>query len=169
MEPPPLPVIRAAAGGPDLDVVRALFREYAAWIGVDLSFQNFEQELAGLPGDYVPPRGVLQLALHGGEPAGCVAVHAWEGEACEMKRLFVRDGLRGRGVGGALARAAIAWARGAGYHRMLLDTLPSMGEAQQLYARLGFREVPPYRWNPVPGARFMELLLDAFLDEPPPL
>lgn len=152
-------MIKAATERPDVDAARALFREYAAWIGIDLSFQNFEQELAGLPGDYAPPGGVLLLALHADEPAGCVAVHAWKDDACEMKRLFVRDRFRGLGLGGELARAAIAWARAAHYRCMLLDTLPAMGDAQKLYARLGFREVAPYRWNPVPGARFMELLL----------
>jgi GNAT superfamily N-acetyltransferase len=139
--------------------VRALFREYADWIGVDLSFQGFARELAELPGDYAPPTGVLFLLAHDDEPAGCVAVRQWESDACEMKRLFAREAFRGRGYGALLAREAIAWARGAGYERMLLDTLPSMAAAQGLYTALGFREIPPYRFNPVEGAKFMELVL----------
>ena len=136
-----------------------MFREYADWVSIDLSFQQFDEELAGLPGNYVAPDGVLMLAQARGEPAGCVAVHRWDAEACEMKRLFVRDAWRGHGLGAELARAAIEWARRAGYARMRLDTLPAMSGAQRLYARLGFREIPPYRFNPVPGARFMERTL----------
>jgi len=93
----------------------------------------------------------------GGEPGGCIAARRWSKDACEMKRLFVRDRFRGMGVGRALVEAVIAWARAAGYKKMLLDTLPSMGAAQRLYADFGFRETPPYRFNPVEGARFMEL------------
>lgn len=152
-------VIRTAGAGADLETARALLREYAEGIGIDLSFQGFEAELAGLPGDYAGPGGVLLLAVVGEEPAGCVAVRRWDATACEMKRLFVRVAQRGRGLGEDLARAAIDWARGAGYARMRLDTLPSMAGAQRLYARLGFREVPAYRFNPVEGARFMELRL----------
>jgi GNAT superfamily N-acetyltransferase len=102
---------------------------------------------------------VLLLAEDEGEPSGCVAVRRWDTTTCEMKRLYVRDRWRGRGLGEELARAAIEWSRGAGYARMRLDTLPAMAGAQRLYARLGFREIPPYRFNPVPGARFMELPL----------
>lgn len=149
-----------AAGEADIPEVGRLFREYAAWTGVDLSFQDFDRELANLPGDYVPPQGVLLLARVDGRIAGCVAAHQWSAGTCEMKRLFVRDAFRGAGCGRALVESIIAWARRSGYHRMLLDTLPVMDEAQRLYARLGFREVEPYRVNPVPGARFMELGLE---------
>ena len=145
--------------GPELEAVRALFREYAEWVGIDLSFQHFHDELSGLPGDYIEPGGVLLLAEDAGEPAGCIAVRRWDAEACEMKRLFVRGRWRGHGLGEDLARAAIEWSRRAGYARMRLDTLPNMAGAQRLYVRLGFREIPPYRFNPVPGARFMELAL----------
>jgi GNAT superfamily N-acetyltransferase len=151
-------MIRPVVAGPDVETIRVLFREYADWVG-GLSFQRFEDELAGLPGDYAQPGGVLLLAEDEGDPAGCVAVHRWDGEACEMKRLYVRQRWRGRGLGEELARAAIEWARRAGYDRMRLDTLPSMAGAQRLYERLGFREIPAYRFNPVPGARFMELPL----------
>lgn len=151
--------IRTVVAGPDLEAVRKLFREYADWVRVDLAFQHFAEELAGLPGAYAEPGGLLLLGSVAGEAAGCVAVRRWDTEACEMKRLFVPERHRGQGVGEDLARAAIDWSRRAGYARMLLDTLPSMTGAQRLYARLGFREIPPYRFNPVGGARFMELPL----------
>ncbi len=145
--------------GPDLDEVRDLFQEYAEWVAVDLSFQGFAEELRDLPGQYVEPGGVLLLCRVDGGAAGCIAVRAWEGRTCEMKRLYVRSTYRGRGCGVFLAERAIEWAGKAGYTRMVLDTLPSMGTAQQLYERLGFRDIPPYRFNPVPGARFMALEL----------
>ena len=139
--------------------MKRLFEEYAAWIAVDLSFQNFAEEKAGLPGAYAPPSGALLLAWSGGSPAGCVAVRRIDDRDCEMKRLFVRDAFRGLGAGEQLARAAIEWARGAAYRRMLLDTLPSMGAAHKLYERLGFKEIPAYRFNPVEGTRFLALPL----------
>ncbi len=148
------------ATGADIAEVQRLFREYAAWTGVDLSFQDFDRELAELPGDYAAPGGVLFVARVDGKVAGCVAAHRWRGDVCEMKRLFVRDAFRGSGCGRALVEGIIAWARKAGYRRMLLDTLPVMDQAQRLYTRLGFREVAPYRPNPVPGARFLELALE---------
>jgi N-acetylglutamate synthase-like GNAT family acetyltransferase len=152
------PEIRVATAD-DLPEVRRLFREYAAWLQVDLCFQGFEEELAGLPGDYVAPGGVLLLAAVDGRIAGCVAAHRWEGDVCEMKRLFVRDEFRGSGSGRALVAAVLDWARDAGYRRVRLDTLPVMDRAQDLYRRLGFRDIEPYRANPVPGARFLELTL----------
>jgi GNAT superfamily N-acetyltransferase len=152
---------RIVVGGADLDAVRSLFREYAEWVAVDLSFQGFAEELAGLPGEYQAPEGALILAVVDRRPAGCIGVRAWPARACEMKRLFVREAFQGRGCGLVLARQAIAWATQAGYERMLLDTLPAMATAQRLYERLGFREVDPYRFNPVPGTRFMELTLAA--------
>ena len=148
------------ANDADIPEVQRLFREYAAWVGVDLSFQDFDRELAELPGDYVSPAGVLFVARVDDKLAGCVAAHQWLAGVCEMKRLFVRDGFRGSGCGRALVESVIGWARKAGYPRMLLDTLPAMDQAQRLYARLGFREVAPYRPNPVPGARFLELVLE---------
>jgi GNAT superfamily N-acetyltransferase len=147
-------------GGADLDEVRRLFREYADGLGVDLCFQGFEGELAGLPGDYAQPTGTLVIARVDGAPAGCVAAHRWEADSCEMKRLYVRSAFRGSGCGRALVEHVLGWARAGGYRRVVLDTLPSMGDAQRMYARYGFREIAPYRANPVPGARYLALDLD---------
>jgi GNAT superfamily N-acetyltransferase len=149
--------LRVVTSGPDLEEVRRLFGEYAGWVAVDLSFQGFAEELAGLPGNYVPPKGVLLLCVVDDSPAGCIAVREWEAGTCEMKRLYVRPAYRGRKCGVFLAEQAIEWARKAGYTHMVLDTLPSMGAAQRLYEQLGFRDIAPYRFNPVPGARFMRL------------
>jgi putative acetyltransferase len=139
----------------DLGLVRTLFREYGDALGVDLSFQDFERELAELPGDYER----LLVARVGGEPAGCVALRPLGEGMCEMKRLYVRPAHRGSGLGRALAEAVVAAARELGYLRMRLDTLPSMGEAMRLYEKLGFREIEPYRFNPIPGSRYLELCL----------
>ena len=151
--------IRRSAGESDIAVARKLFEEYAAWIAIDLSFQNFAEELRLLPGEYAPPPGALFLAWADAKPAGCVAVRRIDDDTCEMKRLYVRDAFRGLSVGERLAREAIEWARAAGYGKILLDTLPSMRSAHRLYERLGFLEVPAYRFNPVEGARFMAVEL----------
>ena len=143
----------------DIPEVRILLREYEVWTGVDLCFQDFERELAELPGDYIPPGGVMLVARLQGRIVGCVALRRWSEGVCEMKRLFVREEARGSGCGRALVERLLDWARGAGYRRMLLDTLPIMEGAQRLYARLGFREVAAYRANPVPGAQFLALEL----------
>jgi ribosomal protein S18 acetylase RimI-like enzyme len=139
--------------------VRELFSEYAQSLGIDLAFQDFEAELVRLPGAYTRPTGCLLLASCGARAVGCVAVRALDSSACEMKRLYVRAEARGCGIGRLLANAAVAFARDAGYRVMRLDTLPTMVSAQALYRALGFRDIPPYRHNPVPGASFMELVL----------
>jgi GNAT superfamily N-acetyltransferase len=131
---------------------RTLFAEYQAALGVDLGFQDFENELASLPGQYAAPGGRLLLASADRRVAGCVALRPLSGDdACEMKRLFVRPAFRACGLGRMLAERVIAEARSIGYQRMCLDTLPSMGRAQQLYEVLGFREIAPYRYNPIAG------------------
>jgi ribosomal protein S18 acetylase RimI-like enzyme len=152
-------VIVPAVGPERVAEARRLFVEYAAALGVDLSFQGFEDELRLLPGEYGPPRGALLLALADGQALGCVAVRPLDPETAEMKRLYLRAAGRGQGLGRALALAAMAEARRLGYRRMRLDTLPSMEPAQALYASLGFQEIPAYRANPVPGARFLECRL----------
>jgi len=148
---------RIVTGGPDLDEVRRLFVEYAEWVAVDLSFQGFAEELAGLPGDYVAPRGTLLLGLVDGRAAGCIAVRPWMGTTCEMKRLFVRSDFRGTGLGKRLASEAVHAAVRLGYGRMVLDTLESMTAARNLYTSLGFEETEAYYRNPLPGVRYLAL------------
>jgi ribosomal protein S18 acetylase RimI-like enzyme len=141
----------------EIAAAATLFREYADWLGIDLSFQGFEAELAGLPGKYAPPIGELTLACApSGEALGCVAVRPLEGAAvCEMKRLYVRNAARGLGIGAALVAAIIRSAEELGYAEMKLDTLPSMPEAYALYRRFGFSEIPAYYHNPVPGTVYL--------------
>jgi ribosomal protein S18 acetylase RimI-like enzyme len=149
----------------EIEHCRVLFREYAAQLQVDLCFQGFEAELAGLPGEYAESAGGrLLLALVDGQPAGCGALRALADvdhvNACEMKRLYVRRAFRRYGLGRALAQALIDAAREVGYSNLLLDTLDDMEAARGLYASLGFREVPPYYFNPIPGAHYLCVDLD---------
>ena len=143
-----------------LGATRAIFREYAQSLGVDLCFQNFEAELAALPGEYAAPQGALLLALVNGEVAGCGALRplpdADYANACEMKRLYVRPAHRQLGLGRLLAQALFDRGRQAGFSAMLLDTLDDMEAARGLYARLGFEEIPPYYFNPIPGAHYLK-------------
>ena len=146
----------------DADAVaqaRELFCEYAAESQLDLCFQNFEAELAGLPGAYAPPEGRLLLALYEGQLAGCVALRKFEDGVCEMKRLFVRPAFRGQGIGRALVRRVIEEARAAGYSTMRLDTLARMRAAITLYESLGFRRIEAYRPYPLEDAVYLELTL----------
>jgi predicted N-acetyltransferase YhbS len=163
------PTIRTLTSTDDMEPVRVLFREYAASLNFDLCFQNFEQELAELPGQYVPPSGCLLLATAGDEPAGCVALKKLADGVCEMKRLYVRGQHRGTGLGRTLAEQIIQEARRLGYQAMRLDTIPSvMGSAVALYRSLGFQDIPAYCFNPVPGALFMELRLGVTVREETP-
>ena len=139
---------------------RELFLEYAQSLGFSLCFQNFDAELAGLPGDYAPTEGRLLLATLENKLAGCVALHRLDSSTCEMKRLYLRAQFRGKGLGGALTKRIIAEARQIGYERIRLDTVePVMKDAVAMYRRLGFREIDPYRANPMAGALYMELEL----------
>ncbi len=141
----------------NLEFARALFKEYSASLGFDLDFQNFKEELANLPGDYAPPGGRLLIALWREQLSGCVALRKLEDRICEMKRLYVRPQFRSKGIGKTLAEAIIKKARKINYTHMRLDTISSMDRARALYLSLGFKEIAPYRNNPIEGAAFMEL------------
>jgi putative acetyltransferase len=142
----------------EIGAVRDLFVEYAQSLGFSLCFQNFDEELAHLPGDYSPPSGRLLLAQVDGAPAGCVGIHALSDDVCEIKRLYVRPEFRGHQLGRKLAEKAIEEARAIGYGMMRLDTIEDgMKAAVQLYRELGFVEIAPYRENPIPSALYMEL------------
>jgi GNAT superfamily N-acetyltransferase len=141
----------------DLDDVRSLLREYAASLSFPLDFQEFDREVAELPGAYAAPGGALLVARASGRAVACIALRALSAEICELKRLYVRPAARGGGLGRLLVDAALAEARRLGYGRVRLDTVPGMETAQALYERLGFREIEPYTRNPIAGVRFLEL------------
>lgn len=146
-----------------LDALRALFREYAGSLSIDLCFQNFEDELTQLPGDYSSPRGALFAVYVGSELAGCCAMRPLDAvdypNACEMKRLYVRPAFRRLRLGRMLAEATLDAARMAGYACILLDTLDDMESARALYEELGFEEIPPYYYNPIAGAHYLKAQL----------
>ncbi len=151
--------IRDASSAVHLEAARALFQEYAAWLQVDLCFQGFAHELAGLPGQYAPPRGRLLIAWDNNKAAACVALRPLSDGRGEMKRLFVRPAYRGQGLGRRLAERIISEARVLEYPSVVLDTLPSMKGALVLYERLGFGRCNPYYDTPLTGTVFMELKL----------
>ena len=151
--------LHAATSASDLESIRTLFQEYADSLGVNLDYQGFEDEVRDLPGKYAPPAGTLVLAFNDDELVGCVGVRPIDGEIAEMKRLFVRPAGRGLGLGRSLAESAIRFATVTGYERMRLDTLPQMDRAQDLYRSLGFMPIDAYRFSPVPGTVFLELVL----------
>lgn len=142
-----------------IDEVRLLIQEYASSLGLDLCFQNFDQEMTTLPGDYSPPTGALLLAEDQGKAVGCVAIKKISNEVCEMKRLYVRPNSRGKGVGKVLTETILQKARTFGYKRVRLDTLPSMKEAVSMYVSMGFKPIEAYRYNPVEGTLYLELEL----------
>ena len=153
-------IISQAFTDDDIAAARTLFREYEAWLGLDLCFQGFEDELRNLPGKYAEPDGRLLLAYEDDQLAGCIALRKLEDNVCEMKRLFVCDEFRGQQIGVHLIERLIADARKIGYHKMRLDTFPpKMGKAVQLYESHGFSPIPPYYDNPHSGVLFMELSL----------
>ncbi len=143
----------------DLEIVKSLFVEYADSLGFDLGFQDFQEELANLPGEYAPPKGCLLVAEYKDQPAGCVALRKLSDGVCEGKRLYVRPEFRGLRIGRKLMEAIIEEALKIGYTRIRGDTLASMKTAQALYASLGFKEIKPYCHNPIEGAVFLELKL----------
>jgi ribosomal protein S18 acetylase RimI-like enzyme len=152
-------ILIGAAGEGDIPAVRELFLEYARSLGIDLCFQNFDEELASLPGKYAEPDGCLLIAKIGDKSCGCVALRKLDGRICEMKRLFVKPDFRKRGLGGLLVERVIAEAKLRGYAFMRLDTIAIMQSAIKLYQACGFYEIPAYTFNPIPNAVYLELPL----------
>lgn len=150
-----MPQLKQVESPEEIEIARKLLREYQRALGVDLCFQGFEAELAALPGAYAPPSGRLLLAWHDGVPIGCIALQRVDDSRGEMKRLYVRPSARGLGLGRTLVTRILGDAKAIGYSEVVLDTLPSMIEAQRLYEQFGFREIEPYRPNPVVGSRYL--------------
>ncbi len=161
MDTASVPLIEQVGADEPLDAVRAIFREYADSLGVDLGFQDFDRECRELPGEYAPPRGALLRATVEGVVAGCCALRPLDAvdypNAAEMKRLYVRQAFRGFGLGRQLAERCLDAARQAGYTCVLLDTLSDMEAARALYDELGFEEIPPYYHNPIAGAHYLKV------------
>ena len=154
-------LVTHAQSATEIGIVRSLIREYQQRLGVDLSFQGFEAELEGLPGSYAPPGGRLLLAWHERSAVGCVALQRINSSRAEMKRLYVPPSARGLGVGRKLVAHVLAEAQAIGYCEVVLDTLPTMNEAQRLYEQFGFRDIEPYRPNPIVGTRYLGKTLSA--------
>ncbi|MFX1328328.1 MAG: GNAT family N-acetyltransferase [Promethearchaeota archaeon] len=152
-------VIKQATSEEHINLIRELFMEYANCLDFDLDFQDFEEELKKLPGDYAPPDGCILLAFYNDELAGCVGLRKFEDEKCEMKRLYVRPKFRKKNIGKILSKEIIQKSKQIGYKYMRLDTLPFMKDAIKLYIALGFKEIPAYRYNPFENAKFFELKL----------
>ncbi|WP_198970255.1 GNAT family N-acetyltransferase [Xylophilus sp. ASV27] len=161
MDQPPSISLFSPAQPETMEVVRSIFQEYADSLDVDISFQDFAGEMAGLPGEYAPPRGCILLARVDDAIAGCCALRPLDSadypNACEMKRLYVRKAFRGFGLGRQLAEAMLDVARQAGYACVLLDTLDGMEAARELYSELGFEEIPPYYHNPLAGSHYLKV------------
>ena len=149
--------VAQATTAEDVEVVRELFVEYEKWLGVDLCFQGFAEELRSLPGKYTQPQGCLLIAWMGEKAAGVVGMKPLQGDVCEMKRLYVRPAARGHGIGRSLAEAVVVEARRARYKAMRLDTLKRLTTANTLYRTMGFREIPAYRENPLDDVLYLEL------------
>ena len=157
---PPAPTVAPVTTADDLAAVRALFQAYAEGLAIDLAYQDFAAELAGLPGKYAAPHGALLLARDAaGQALGCVALRPLGDGLCEMKRLYVAPAARGTGLGAALMRAVVTTARRKGYRAMRLDTLADMAAAQAMYAAAGFRPIAPYYEGAAAGTIFLELVL----------
>jgi ribosomal protein S18 acetylase RimI-like enzyme len=146
-------------------LVQSLFREYRQWLAIDLDFQSFDAEMASLSGKYAPPTGNIILARAGGEIAGCICWYELEKTICEIKRLYVRPGFRGRGIGKALMDYAIDAIRATGYEKLRLDSLERLAGAKKLYERFAFRPIAPYNYNPCPDVYYLELELSAKMEK----
>ncbi|MFW9827940.1 MAG: GNAT family N-acetyltransferase [Candidatus Thorarchaeota archaeon] len=152
-------VIKQALNNELIEKARAIFNEYANYLGISLDFQNFDEELRNLHEFYAPPEGCILLAFYEQKLVGCVGLRKFQGDICEMKRLYVRSKYRNKKIGYNLCFEVILKAKQIGYKHMRLDTLPIMKEAMNLYSKLGFKEIAPYRLNPIKGSKFYELLL----------